>query len=375
AEGASSARLVVPDSAGFGGLVHVDEAAGLVYFVDKSDPTQRHLARVSFKTPDARPERLTEEVGIHSATFAKNGSLYVHRHTGPRSLGTSTVRAADGKELGTLPSVALPPPHWPTTEFLTIGSDPELRASITRPRRFEPGRKYPVIVQVYGGPTVQTVQQSAGSHFLHQWYADHGFIVVAIDNRGTPGRGRNWERSIYGDFGQLPLADQVEGLRLLGERFPELDLSRVGIKGWSFGGYMSALAVLKRPDVFHAAVAGAPVSDWEDYDTHYTERYLGLPKDNAAGYKSSSLLPLAEKLMRPLLLVHGSADDNVYFIHSLKLADALFRHGQPFELLVMKNQTHGVRDPRLRERLEERTLRFFRQHLIEAPRSGPAAGQ
>src|SRR5207253_842240 len=135
-----------------------------------------------------------------------------------------------------------------------------------------------------------------------QWQADQGFMVVGIDNRGTPGRGRSWERSIYRDFGTIALEDQVAALKALGEKLPELDLNRVGIKGWSFGGYMSALAVLRRPDVFRAAVAGAPVSDWQDYDTHYTERYLNLPKDNPAGYKNSSLLSLADKLSRPLLL-------------------------------------------------------------------------
>src|SRR5205823_8222302 len=140
-----------------------------------------------------------------------------------------------------------------------------------------------------------------------------------IDNRGTPNRGRDWERALYKKFGSVPLEDQVAALQALGKKFPEMDLQRVGIYGWLFGGYLSALAVLKRPDVFKAAVAGAPVTDWEDYDTHYTERYLGLLPQSKKAYEEASLLPLASKLERPLLLVHGTADDNVYFRHSLRL--------------------------------------------------------
>ena len=142
-----------------------------------------------------------------------------------------------------------------------------------------------------------------------------------------------------------------------------MDLGRVGIEGWSFGGYMSALAVLKRPELFKAAVAGAPVVDWEDYDTHYTERYLGLPGKNAEGYRKSSLLTYATELSRPLLLVHGTADDNVYFLHSLKLSNALFRAGRPHELLPLSGLTHMVPEPVVTVRLWERIARFFKESL------------
>jgi dipeptidyl-peptidase-4 len=183
--------------------------------------------------------------------------------------------------------------------------------------------------------------------------ADHGAIVVSVDNRGTDRRDRAWSRAIkdsFGSFGRIPLDDQVEALRALGAQFPELDLDRVGIYGWSFGGYMAALALLRRPDVFKVAVAGAPVVDWQDYDTHYTERYLDLPGANPKGYEESSLLPLAAGLSRPLLLIHGTGDDNVYFFHSLKLADALFRAGRHFDFLPL-SVTHQVPDPVVREQL------------------------
>jgi dipeptidyl-peptidase-4 len=198
---------------------------------------------------------------------------------------------------------------------------------------------------------------------LPQWLADQGFIVVAVDNRGTPNRGRDFERAIYKKFGSVPLEDQVTALQALGKKYPELDLERVGIYGWSFGGYMSALAVLKRPDVYKAAVAGAPVTDWLDYDTHYTERYLGLPQDNPEAYKEASLLTYAPDLKRPLLLIHGTADDNVYFRHSLKLANALFRAGKDFEILPLPGLTHMVPDPVVMERLYQRIAGHFQKHL------------
>jgi dipeptidyl-peptidase-4 len=200
---------------------------------------------------------------------------------------------------------------------------------------------------------------------LPQWLADQGFIVVAIDNRGTPGRGRDWEKAIYQKFGSVPLDDQVRVLQDLAKQHPEMDLARVGITGWSFGGYLSGLAVLRRPDVFKAAVAGAPVTDWDDYDTHYTERYLGLPQQSPEAYRSASLLTYARNLRRPLLLVHGTADDNVYFRHTLKLADALFRAGKDFDVLPLSGLTHMVPDPVVMENLYGRIARFFRQHLGE----------
>ena len=240
-------------------------------------------------------------------------------------------------------------------------------STLIRPHGFESAakRKYPVIVDVYGGPSHQQVVASMRQYLLDQWLADQGFIVVAIDGRGTPGRGRDWERAIAGHFGSVPLDDQVEALKLLGAKHPEMDLDRVGITGWSFGGYMSALAILRRPDVFKAAVAGAPVTDWMDYDTCYTERYLGVPGDGRYpdAYQEGSLLTYAADLSRPLLLIHGTADDNVYFRHSLKLEEALFRAGKQAEFLPLSSFTHMVPDPVVRTRLEERIARFFHAHL------------
>jgi len=227
-------------------------------------------------------------------------------------------------------------------------------------------------VNVYGGPHGQMVTRSRNPFLLPQWLADHGFVVVMLDGRGTPGRGRAWERAIKGNLIEVPLEDQVEGLRALGAVYPELDLSRVGIYGWSFGGYFSAMAIMRRPDVFRASVAGAPVVDWRDYDTHYTERYMGLPDDNPGGYQAASVLTYADRLERPLLLVHGTADDNVYFLHSMKLCEALFRAGKPFEFLPLAGFTHMVPDPVVTRRLYQRIEAFLARN-VAGPRTEPGA--
>ncbi|HSI05463.1 MAG TPA: S9 family peptidase, partial [Myxococcota bacterium] len=207
------------------------------------------------------------------------------------------------------------------------------------------------------------VDRMPRSYFLDQWIADNGFVVVAIDNRGTPGRGRAFERVIKNDLITVALADQVAGLQALLAKYPEMDGSRVGIYGWSFGGYASTHAVMQRPDVYKAGVAGAPVTDWRDYDTHYTERYMGLPDANAGGYAKTSVLTYVEKLERPLLVVHGTADDNVYFSHSLKLGNLLFRAGKRFEFLPLLNFTHMVPEPEVTTRLYEKVVDFFQRSL------------
>jgi len=241
--------------------------------------------------------------------------------------------------------------------------EPLFHAVLVRPRNFDSRRRYPVIASVYGGPHAQTVVAAPSAYLLQQWIADHGFIVVSIDGRGTPSRGRSWERVIKGNLIDIPLNDQVAGLKTLGKKYRELDLDRVGIYGWSFGGYFSAMAVMRRPDVFDVGVAGAPVSEWLDYDTHYTERYLGLLDANPTGYVDSSVLTYAKELEKPLLLIHGTADDNVYFSHSLKMSNALFRAGKVHDFLALSDFTHMVADPLVTTRLYQRIVDYFLKHL------------
>ena len=360
------ARVITPVHSGFRRFVHLDEAGGRVWVLAGSDPTETHLEQYPLHEGDPPARRISQTAGGHDAVFARGGGVFVHSYSGMTG-EWFRVRAADGAALGELSSVAETPPFGDdlsaSVRFAIVGNNPALHAVLVRPRDFQEDRTYPVIVHVYGGPTGVMVVKSSRRYLLDQWIADHGYIVVSIDGRGTPRRGRDWQRAVKHDLIDVPLQDQAEGLKNLGAMFAEMDLSRVGIYGWSFGGYFSAMAVLRRPDVFHAAVAGAPVVDWMDYDTHYTERYLGLPLDNPAGYEASSALTWAAGLERPLLIVHGTADDNVYFMHSLKLADALFRAGRPFELLPLAGATHMVPDPQVVQRLYTKIMDFFETTL------------
>jgi dipeptidyl-peptidase 4 len=393
----SGQRWLTAEGFGLRSLAGVDAAARVAWVVASGgDPTQDHLWRVPLGPPPggaanaaaggagetgataggARagpaggagaaagpPERLTREPGVHGAIFARDGSASVWSASLLSGERSWSVRRRDGGEAGRLRSVAEQPPFRPRLELATL-APLGLRAAIFRPRGFAPGRKYPVLVSVYAGPHVQTVRADPwGAYLLDQWIADHGFVVLTLDGRGTPGRGREWERAIKGNLIDLQLADQVAGLQAAGARYPELDLARTGIFGWSFGGYFAAMAAMRRPDVYRAAVAGAPVCDWQDYDTHYTERYLGLPRANPEGYRRSSVLTWCPQLTVPLLVIHGTADDNVYFMHSLKLTDALFRAGRPYDFLVLPGLTHMVPEATVQRRLQERILAFFAAHL------------
>ena len=243
----------------------------------------------------------------------------------------------------------------------------QLATALILPRGHQPGSRLPVIMSPYGGPHAQRVVQSGLSYGSDQWIADQGFAVVIVDGRGTPGRGPAFERAIFGDLAGTVLQDQVDGLQALSGEFDDLDLDRVGIRGWSFGGYLAALAVLDRPDVFHAAVAGAPVTDWLLYDTAYTERYLGNPTLDPEAYERVSLIPRAPALSRPLLMLHGLADDNVLAAHTLQLSGALLASGRPHAVVPLSGVTHMTPQEVVAENLLRLEVEFFRTHLRPLP--------
>jgi dipeptidyl-peptidase 4 len=316
------------------------------------------LSTVSMEHKEISP--LTKGDGFYEGTFGESGEYLLSRST-LEAFSKQTIYRANGEVVGELMSVAKEPPVWPKVSIAKVGEDEGFYTAIVKPSTFEKDKRYPVIVRVYGGPGVRVVSTSGPAYILDQWIADHGFLVVKIDGRGTPGRGRAWERALYGKFSSVPLDDQIAGLLAIAKQEPSLDLERVGIIGHSFGGYMAALSVLRRPDIYKAAVASAPVVDWLDYDTFYTERYLGDPSKDSSIYTENGLLPHAKELSRPLLLVHGTADDNVHFSQTLKLSDALFRAGKDYELIALAGQTHMFRD--ITDRYWQRVFAFFRKSL------------
>jgi dipeptidyl-peptidase-4 len=237
-----------------------------------------------------------------------------------------------------------------------------LATAVLLPRNHD-GARLPVLLDPYAGPHAQRVVRSANAHLTSQWFADQGFAVVIVDGRGTPGRGSGFDRAVRGDLATVVLDDQIEGLLHAADELDVLDLDRVAIRGWSFGGYLAALAVLRRPDVFHAAIAGAPVTDWRLYDTHYTERYLGDPATSPDAYDAGSLASLADRLTRPLLLIHGLADDNVVAAHTLQLSSALLAAGKPHEVLPLVGVTHMTPQEVVAENLLLHQLDFLRRAL------------
>jgi dipeptidyl-peptidase-4 len=314
---------------------------------------------------------------------------------------------ADGVTV-TVQSDAHPPPHPPTfatsiachaerpllpapRPVLLSAGPREVRTAVLFPSWHQRGQaKLPVLLDPYGGPHAQRVLKARGAYLTSQWFAEQGFAVVVADGRGTPARGPGWERAVAGDLAGPPLADQIDALQAAAERFGDLDTGRVAIRGWSFGGYLAALAVLRRPDVFHAAVAGAPVTDWHLYDTHYTERYLGLPGADGDGYDRSAVLarggdppdprapssggthppgpPMGGAVRppippRPLLLIHGLADDNVVVAHTLRLSGALLAAGYPHSVLPLTGITHMASQEAVAENLLLLQLDFLRRAL------------
>lgn len=354
-------NVVTRPSLAYKRLVHVDEDAGHVYVEGQPSVLDTQAYRIGLDGSDQRA--VTAGLGMRRLEISADGSLQVLEEETPDAAPRIWIRNAAGEPKGTLETTN----EWPGfdlhVEYEQVGIDPAFYSAVIRPFDFDPTKKYPVILHVYGGPHNQMVARRATDKLLDQWLANQGFVVVLIDGRGTPYRGRDWERSIRGNFIERPLADQALVLQLLGARFEEMDLERVGVYGWSFGGYFSAMAVMQRPDLFRAGVAGAPVTDWRDYDTHYTERYIGLPDENPEAYQVSNVLTYADQLKRPLLIIHGTADDNVYFVHGLKMSDALTRAGVRHEFVPLSSQTHMVVQPDYVEIVRRLHVEFFEKHL------------
>ncbi len=338
------------------GVVEVDDTGVVASFAPR--PTVASVAHVGW---DSTMRAVTPESGWNVARVAGATDLVIRRTLESMS-PVYELHTSAGTTLVT--SHAETPHALPVVTMLEAG-ERGLRTAVLFPTGHRTGsRRLPVVLSPYGGPHGALVAEMLGAYGEDQWIADQGFCVVIADGRGTPGRGPGWDRTVLHDLATPALEDQVAAIEAVAVAYPDdVDATRVGIRGWSFGGYLAALAVLRRPDVFHAAVAGAPVTDWRLYDTAYTERYLGDPTENAAVYDASSLLPLAAGLTRPLLIIHGLTDDNVVVAHTLRLSGALTVAGRPHQVLPLSGVTHMTPQEEVAENRLILELTFLTQAL------------
>ncbi len=318
-----------------------------------ADPTVLHVMHCALS--DLAVSCLTTEIGVHTA--AVGGDTVVIRSATLDEKRTVT-HVNSAHEIANNAEISLVTPN---VTLHRVGAN-KIATAIVMPHNHD-GSPLPILFDPYGGPHAQRVVSARSAYFASQWFANQGFCVVIADGRGTPGRGTQWERDVHHDLATKILEDQIEVLRELPNLVPCADTTRVGIRGWSFGGYLAALAVLRAPDLFHCAVAGAPVTKWDLYDTHYTERYMGNPHTNAADYEATSLVAHAHLLERPLLLIHGLADDNVLAAHTLQFSTALLHHGKVHELLALSGVTHMTPQEVVAENLLLHQLEFLQRAL------------
>lgn len=370
-DGASRYALT-PESWVVDQLLAVSENSDRVYFASGGiDPLQKQVYSVPLASPPQKVRQLTKAEGMHNATFADNAKIFVDTYSSPASPPAVRLYAEDGAEIAVLEANTLAEghPYWPyhdrhaMAEFgsITGAENQKLYYRLTKPSDFESGKKYPVLLYVYGGPHVQKVQK-AWDDPLVQVMARRGYVVFSIDNRGSDRRGKIFEEPLFRQLAGVEVIDQLEGIKWLKSQ-PFVDANRIGVFGWSYGGYMSLMLLAKASDQFACGVAGAPVTDWLLYDTHYTERYMDHPKNNVDGYQDSSVFTHLEGLKSPLMLVHGMADDNVLFTHTTKLMSALQERGVAFELMTYPGGKHSIALPWMKKHAYNAIVDFFDRKL------------
>jgi dipeptidyl-peptidase-4 len=368
-----SPEPVTPPGMQVRGVLDVDGDT-VLFQTSGPDPASVDLWRYELSGPHLH--RVGADGGVQAGTSAGGTTVSTRRALDADGVTVTVSRSGSWPPAG-IPSLAEQPALPAPAPVLFRAGPREIQTAVLFPSWHQPGQyqsgqdqsgrgRLPVLLDPYGGPHAQRVLRARGAYLVPQWFAEQGFAVVIADGRGTPARGPAWERAVAGDLAGPVLEDQVDALAAAADRFADLDTGRVAIRGWSFGGYLAALAVLRRPDVFHAAIAGAPVTDWRLYDTHYTERYLGLPGSNAEAYDRSGLILLAERSVvspRPLMLIHGLADDNVVVAHTLRLSAALLAAGYPHEVLPLTGITHMASQETVAENLLLLQLDFLRRAL------------
>lgn len=355
-------------------LLHVDETQQRVFFTATLDsPIERNVYSVSYTSP-AAPERVSQANGWHKAVFAENGEFYVDDYQSAKTPPQLSLHHVDGSRIAFIEENRLDASHpyqpylatRPSIEFGTLVDETgeTLHFRILRPAEIDAGERSAAIVSVYGGPHGQRVTDTWSADF-DEVLARNGFVVFSIDNRGTGFRGTGFDAPIHRRMGEVEVAGQMVGVNYL-RSLDFVDADRIGVWGWSYGGYMTLMCLFKEPAAFAAGVSGAPVTDWTLYDTHYTERYLGMPQENPEGYVASSVFPYAKNLEAPLLIVHGMADDNVLFTNSTRLFSVLQDQGLPFEMMTYPGGKHALtRVPSTGQHAYTQILRFFTRHLQE----------
>lgn len=350
-------------------LLGLDEKAHYLYFqAAYPTPLERHLFRVPLA--GGPMERLTKEAGTHTVRAAPNCQAFIDTYSRATLLPQTRLLDREGNVKRVIPYEQQPkldPSQLGTITFLEIPgpSGHRLSASLLKPSDFNPRRRYPVVIYVYGGPHAQVVRDAWGGRtaLFHHFLAQQGFLVFSLDNRGSTARGKSFERVLYRRLGEVELADQLAGVRWLTQQ-PYVDSTRLGIWGWSYGGFMTLYA-LTHSKAFRAGVAVAPVTNWRLYDTIYTERYLKLPQENEEGYRESSPVWQAENLSGSVLIAHGTGDDNVHWQNTLSFIQALVKAGKPYQLLLYPNKDHSIAGASERLHLFTAIYNHFRQHLGE----------
>ena len=358
----------------------IDERRGLVYFTSNAQtPLERHLYVASLRDGKTPMKRITGEPGWHAVEMSKDTQLFLDTFSTPDRPPLLTLRGVSGDARAVLipneldanhPYAPYLPEHLPTEFGALQASDGQtLLYQVIKPRNMVVGKRYPVIVDVYGGPSSQRVRRAWGGYprsnegFFRQYLAQLGYVVFTLDNRGTSFRGERFAAALYRKMGSVEVEDQVAGARWLASQ-PYVDPERIGVFGWSYGGYMTLMCLMKAPDVFAAGVAGAPVTDWALYDTHYTERYMDTPAANPEGYAAASVLAQAKSLAAPVLIMHGMADDNVLFTHSTALFKKLQDLGKPFSVMPYPGSKHGMlRHAATGTHAYATIVAFFDEHL------------
>ncbi|MEP7704528.1 S9 family peptidase [Paraglaciecola sp. 25GB23A] len=349
----------------------VNEAKQLIYFSGRKDtPTENHLYSVSLK--DGAIERISQRAGTHSISFSQDASIYVDNYSTTNTPPQVSLHRADGTQITWLSENNIDENHplvayqdqWVKPEIASFKAEDgtELYYRLYKPANLQ--EKHPVIVYLYGGPHAQMVTNSWGGNrgLLFQHWVNKGYVVFTLDNRGSNYRGKAFEDPIYKAMGAIEVQDQVSGVKFL-RTLPYVDATRIGVHGHSYGGYMTLMSMFKAGDYFQAGVAGAPVTDWELYDTFYTERYMGNPNTDKDAYTASSVFPYAKDLKGDLLIYHGMADDNVLFTNSTKLYKHLQDLAIPFEAMDYPGKKHSIRGKNTGIHLYKTITNFFDKHF------------